>query len=123
VDVKGFLRGPGRNEGTGTTAEADAPEPQTYTGETTKVVPITSRQQPTTAALSSLKDEIVAEDLTRIELLLLSGKKAYFFLPQPQHYSERERLKKYIDLVVKETPPRPVSGNRVTDQIVDSDPE
>lgn len=110
VDVKSILRRPGRNEGTGTTAEADASAPQAYTGETTRVVPITSRQQPTIAVLSSLKDEIAAGDLTRMEILLLNGMKAYFFLPQPLPYGERERLKKYIDLVLEETPPRPVSG-------------
>jgi hypothetical protein len=58
-----------------------------------------------------------------MEMLLLNGMKAHFFLPQPLPYGERERLKKYIDLVLEETPPRPVNSNRVTDQIVDSDSE
>jgi hypothetical protein len=58
-----------------------------------------------------------------MEILLLNGMKAYFFLPQPLPYGERERLKRYIDLALEETPPRPVNSHRVTDQIVDSDPE
>ena len=53
ADGKGFRRRPGRNEGAGTSAEADASEPHAYIGETIKVVPITSRLQPTIAVLSS----------------------------------------------------------------------
>jgi hypothetical protein len=117
-----FLRRPGRNEATAMTAEADVSEPQAYTSETHRLTPSTSRQQPATASFS-LNDEIIAEDLTRMEILLLNGKKAYFCFPQPLPYGERERLTKYIDLVLEETPPRPVSSNRVTDQIVDSDSE
>jgi hypothetical protein len=122
VDAQGFLRRPGRSEGTAMTAEADVSEPQAYTSETPRLAPSTFRQQPI-AAPFSLDDAISAEDLTRMEILLLNGKKAYFFLPQPLPYGERERLKKYIDLVLEEKPPRPVSNNRVTDQIVDSESE
>ena len=104
------------------TAEADVSEPQADTSETPRLAPCTSRQQ-ATAASFSLDDEIIAEDLTLMEIVLLNGKNAYFFLPQPLPYGDRERLKKYIDLVLEETPPRPVSNNRVTDQLVDSDSE
>ena len=104
------------------TVEADVSERQAYTSETPRFAPSTSRQQPTAASFS-LNDETIAEDLTRMEILLLNGKKAYLFLPQPLPYGERERLKKYVDLVLERAPPRPISNNRVTDQLVDSDSE
>lgn len=45
----------------------------------------------------------IPEGLDRIEVQLLNGKKAYLFVPVPLPFREKERLKKYIDLILEET--------------------
>jgi hypothetical protein len=61
---------------------------------------------------------IIPEGLDRIEVQLLNGKKAYLFVPVPLPFGEKERLKKYIDLILEET----VSSSRwqPSDNIVNS---
>jgi hypothetical protein len=45
-----------------------------------------------------------SEGLDRIEIRLRNGQKAYFFLPVPLPYGEKERLKQYLDLALEEGP-------------------
>lgn len=56
-----------------------------------------------------------SEELDRIEIKLRNGMKAYLYVPVPLPYGEKERIKKYIDLLLEEDNPRSRSG--------DEDPE
>lgn len=42
------------------------------------------------------------EGLDRIEIRLMNGTRAYLFIPVPLPFGEKERLKKYIDLLLEE---------------------
>ncbi|MEM8805289.1 MAG: hypothetical protein AAGF01_04590 [Cyanobacteria bacterium P01_G01_bin.38] len=45
------------------------------------------------------------EELERYEITLVNGQKSFIYVPVPLPYGEKERLKKYIDLILEEPNP------------------
>ena len=111
LDNKGYLRVKGAsNEVESAETFATAPKAAEVTTNTEQPLgkPITStdvsRVQVTKPAPDGLESVLVPEGLDRIEIRLLNGKKVFWFLPQPLPYGEKERLKKWLDLVLEEEP-------------------
>lgn len=56
------------------------------------------------------QDEIInkiqakTEGIEKYEITLINKKKAYLYVPVPLPYGEKERLKKYLDLILEERP-------------------
>jgi hypothetical protein len=68
----------------------------------------TSSQQATSdlqnerSVVSGYENVLIPEELDRIEIRMRSGQRAYLFVPVPLPLGEKERLKKYIDLILEE---------------------
>jgi hypothetical protein len=107
LDDRGFLQSPGGNQ---TTSEHSASPPtnESISTSDSDVTPtsygIAGELQSTPSEVdpSSIRSVLIPSDLDRIEVKLRNGQKAYLFVPVPLHSRDKERLKKYIDLILDE---------------------
>ena len=94
VDEKGFLRTLPSSSQTGIAKERNSGgENEEDPGESSQSI-----EGRTGSPISGIS----VEGLDRIEVQLVGGKKAYIFVPVPLPSKEKERLKKYIDLILDE---------------------
>jgi hypothetical protein len=101
LDAKGFLRRP---DAVLATENTDPLKNSTVQEETEAELDSPPAQQFPHALTGKNRFPDVSEGLDRIEIRLRNGQKAYFFLPVPLPYGEKERLKQYLDLALEEGP-------------------
>jgi hypothetical protein len=104
IDAKGFLRRPDAVLATENTNPFKNSEVQEETEAQLDSPPKRPAQQFSHALTGKNKLPDESEGLDRIEIRLRNGQKAYFFLPVPLPYGEKERLKQYLDLALEEGP-------------------
>ena len=56
------------------------------------------------------------EGLEKYEITLINQERAYIYVPVPLPFGEKERLKKYIDLILEDSPDSPKVGNSSSHQ-------
>lgn len=109
IDSKGFLRQPSGKgiEDDGKHASQTPENP--VKGKSGQQV---NANPPVQSSATSPVFPLDIENLDRIEIKLVNGAKAYFFVPVPLPFGEKERLKKYIDLLL-EAPSRDQQTSQV----------
>ncbi len=106
VDARGFLR-VDNSEAHSTNMEQQKVTPSNE--QRSKSHSIHQDASPELLNTPKFDPSIQDENLDRVEIRLLNGKKVYIFVPLPLPFGEKERLKKFIDLLLEEASPRSIS--------------